>query len=109
MAVLDEDGMAALARKVSLFLAELTPDERALMVDLLGAASLGIRDAEVSGFSIGLNMRANQQQIAVNRMESAADAADANPSSSGATDRRKAGLDNIQKMLDIIRSMNPQI
>ena len=24
-------------------------------------------------------------------------------------DRRKAGLDNIQKLLDIVRSMNPQI
>jgi len=29
--------------------------------------------------------------------------------SGGAGDRRKASLDNIQKFLDIVRSMNPQI
>jgi hypothetical protein len=53
--------------------------------------------------------RSDQVQKEINRQEQATNKEQADSSDSAAEDRRKAALDNIQKFLDIIRGMNPQI
>jgi hypothetical protein len=53
-----------------------------------------------------LDRRSDQQQKAINR---SSDPAASKDTSDAARDRRKAGLDAIQKLLDIIHGMNPQL
>ena len=52
-------------------------------------------------------MRQIQESDSTNK--SAGTSQDSKDASAGARDRRKAAMDNLQKFLDILRSMNPQI
>jgi hypothetical protein len=60
---------------------------------------------EVSG---GI-LKSDATQILIDRMAQAIAAKAGSSGDSAGTDRRRAGLDNIQKMLDILHGMNPSI
>jgi hypothetical protein len=73
-----------------------------------------LRSSSVNPFSDALHFASDDLQRAVHKLETAADSAkaaqkDSTDATSDTRDRRKAGLDNIQKILDIIHGMNPQL
>jgi hypothetical protein len=106
MAELSEPDLAALASKVSSFLAGLSEPEREFLAGVLAAASAVDESADVEGFGY---RRSDQVQGAIYAQEQAINRLGSEGFDVAARDRRKAGMDNIQKFLDIVRSMNPQI
>lgn len=105
MTELSAQDMSTLASKLSSFMNDLSEPEREFLADVLASAGSGDQSPEVEGFGLRNSDRmqsailANDQ--AINNQQRGMNGI--------ARDRRRAGLDNIQKFLDITRSMNPKI
>lgn len=94
-----------MASKLVSFMNGLSQSEREFLTDVLATAGTSAELPDVEGFGLRNSDRTQlailAQEQAINNQQPGMDG--------GARDRRRAGLDNIQKFLDITRSMNPKI
>ena len=108
MAELSGDELSTLAERFSSFVNGLADAEREFLADVLATAGAGESaegEADVEGFGLRRSDRTQQaifaMEQAINRQEMGMVV--------GPNDRRRASMDNIQKFLDITRSMNPNL
>ena len=86
-------------------MAGLSESEREVLADVLAMADTHDRAPDVEGFGY---RRSDQMQMQILAQEQAIN--NQQLGSVGASrDRRRAAMDNMQKLLDITRSMNPTI
>lgn len=99
------EDLSTLASKLASFMDGLSEPEREFLADVLATAGATDRSPEVQGFGYKASDQVQRavyaQQQAINNQQLASDRK--------SNDRRRAAMDNIQKFLDLTRSMNPNI
>ena len=106
-----DNAMSAAAAEMALGVVSAAAGASASAAGVTKAAAANPVLADLHFHSEAPTRRSDATQQAIHSQESKqnAEAVGASDASEAATDRRRAALDNIQKFLDVLRSMNPQI